>query len=64
MPDLVGKNQTEAATALRQLKLEGDPRTGSSDNCKAGTVISQNPGRARGERGLPGRLRHLSASPR
>ncbi|MEV4507738.1 Stk1 family PASTA domain-containing Ser/Thr kinase [Dactylosporangium sp. NPDC049525] len=43
VPDLVGKNETEAAAALRQSKLEGDPRTGSSENCKAGTVISQNP---------------------
>ncbi|MET7417936.1 Stk1 family PASTA domain-containing Ser/Thr kinase [Dactylosporangium sp. NPDC005555] len=43
VPDLVGKSQTEAAATLRQLKLEGDPRTGSSDNCKAGTVISQSP---------------------
>ena len=43
VPDLVGKNQNEAAATLRQVKLEGDPRTGSSENCKAGTVISQNP---------------------
>ncbi|MDG6101191.1 Stk1 family PASTA domain-containing Ser/Thr kinase [Dactylosporangium aurantiacum] len=43
VPDLVGKSQDEARAALRQSKLEGDPRTGPGENCKAGTVISQNP---------------------
>ncbi|MFC5005273.1 Stk1 family PASTA domain-containing Ser/Thr kinase [Dactylosporangium cerinum] len=47
VPDLVGKSSTEAATTLRLLKLEGDPRTGSSENCKAGTVISQSPAKGK-----------------
>lgn len=47
VPDLVGKNQAEAVAALTRLKLEGDPRTGPSENCKAGTVISQSPAKGK-----------------
>jgi serine/threonine-protein kinase len=43
VPALVGKSNVEAESLLRQAKLEGDPRTGSSEGCKAGTVISQDP---------------------
>jgi beta-lactam-binding protein with PASTA domain/predicted Ser/Thr protein kinase len=44
VPKLVGRNQTEADVALRQSNLTGDPRPGPTQNCQAGTVLTQSPG--------------------
>jgi serine/threonine-protein kinase len=43
VPKLTGRTQAEAVTVLRQSNLDGDPRPGPTDNCPAGTVLSQNP---------------------
>src|SRR6185369_5096920 len=43
VPTLTGRTQNEAETALHQSNLTGDPRQGPTENCQAGTVLSQNP---------------------
>src|SRR5258706_1405449 len=43
VPKLTGLTQAEAATALRQSNLQGDPHPGPTENCQAGVVIKQNP---------------------
>jgi serine/threonine protein kinase len=43
VPKLTGRTQAEAISVLRQSNLNGDPRTDPSQNCQAGTVLSQSP---------------------
>ncbi|WP_432844360.1 Stk1 family PASTA domain-containing Ser/Thr kinase [Dactylosporangium sp. CA-092794] len=43
VPGITGRSETDAAAALGQSKLRGDPRPGSTENCTAGTVLTQSP---------------------
>ncbi|GGM50853.1 Stk1 family PASTA domain-containing Ser/Thr kinase [Dactylosporangium sucinum] len=43
VPELVGQTQAEAANALRQSNLEGDPHAGPNENCEPGRVVTQQP---------------------
>jgi beta-lactam-binding protein with PASTA domain/predicted Ser/Thr protein kinase len=43
VPQLTGSTQAEAASALRQSNLTGDPHPGPTEGCVAGVVIKQNP---------------------
>ncbi|GAA4243753.1 Stk1 family PASTA domain-containing Ser/Thr kinase [Dactylosporangium darangshiense] len=43
VPKITGHTEGEASTILRQANLSGDPRQDPSQNCQAGTVLTQNP---------------------
>ncbi|GAA0732069.1 Stk1 family PASTA domain-containing Ser/Thr kinase [Dactylosporangium roseum] len=43
VPDLTGRTEAEAANALRQVNLQGDPHPGPNENCQPGVIVKQSP---------------------